>query len=110
MPPSLQKCTDQTDQTTPLGIRQHEVVIHNVSLQTEETTEPEVNGNGEAEEEKNGNGHVEEPEKEENGEPAEDESTLKRKDAPTEVEDSPKKQKLVDSEEKEAEVAPLVEA
>merc|ERR1712055_723470 len=67
--------------------------------------EPEVNGNGKAEEE-NGNGHTEETEKEGNGhteETEEEETTLKRKDAPTEVEeDSPKKKKLIDSDEKEA--------
>merc|ERR1712002_1368799 len=53
--------------------------------------------NGKAEEE-NGNGHTEETEEEEgNGdvkETEEEETTLKRKDAPTEVEDdSPKKKK-----------------
>merc|ERR1712119_90762 len=71
----------------------------------DEPVEPEVNGNGKAEEE-NGNGHTEETEKEGNGhteETEEEETTLKRKDAPTEVEeDSPKKKKLVDSDEKEA--------
>merc|ERR1712142_1267850 len=70
-----------------------------------EPVEPEVNGNGKAEEE-NGNGHTEETEKEGNGhteETEEEETTLKRKDAPTEVEeDSPKKKKLIDSDEKEA--------
>merc|ERR1712142_451819 len=69
--------------------------------------EPEVDGNGKAEEE-NGNGHTEETEKEGNGhieETEEEETTLKRKDAPTEVEDSPKKKKLIDSDEKEAEAA-----
>merc|ERR1712212_1409679 len=50
--------------------------------------EPVENGNDDAEEE-NGTGHAEETEKEE--------TTLKRKDAPTEVkEDSPKKKKLID--------------
>merc|ERR1711931_522067 len=66
----------------------------------------EVNGNGKAEEE-NGNGHTEEIEKGGNGrteETEEEETTLKRKDAPTEVEeDSPKKKKLIDSDEKEPE-------
>merc|ERR1712212_907430 len=70
--------------------------------------EPEVNGNGKADEE-NGNGHTEETEKEGNGhteETEEEETTLKRKDAPTEVEeDSPKKKKLIDSDEKEPEAA-----
>merc|ERR1712136_250691 len=71
--------------------------------------EPEVNGNGKAEEE-NGNGHTEETEEEEgNGdvkETEEEETTLKRKDAPTEVEDdSPKKKKLIDADEKEAKAA-----
>merc|ERR1712126_555908 len=70
--------------------------------------EPEVNGNGKAEEE-NGNGHTEETEEEGNGdvkETEEEETTLKRKDAPTEVEDdSPKKKKLIDADEKEAEAA-----
>merc|ERR1711973_442587 len=70
--------------------------------------EPEVNGDGKAEEE-NGNGHTEETEEEGNGdakETEEEETTLKRKDAPTEVEeDSPKKKKLIDAEEKEAEAA-----
>merc|ERR1712039_814837 len=79
----------------------------------EEAVEPEVNGNGKVEE-KNGNGHTEEAEAkaEENGhseETKEEETTLKRKDAPTEVEDSPKKKKLIDSEEKEPE-AVTVEA
>merc|ERR1712096_239057 len=82
----------------------------------DEPVEPEVNGNGKAEEEngnghteeteKEGNGHTEETEKEGNGhteETEEEETTLKRKDAPTEVEeDSPKKKKLIDSDEKEA--------
>merc|ERR1712126_79806 len=82
--------------------------------ETESTTtedkpvEPEVNGNGKAEEE-NGNGHTEETEEEANGdvkETEEEETTLKRKDAPTEVEeDSPKKKKLIDADEKEAEAA-----
>merc|ERR1712119_101126 len=74
----------------------------------DEPVEPEVNGNGKAEEE-NGNGHKEDSEKESNGhteETEEEETTLKRKDAPTEVEkDSPKKKKLVDSDEKEPEAA-----
>merc|ERR1712135_40267 len=56
--------------------------------------EPEVNGNGKAEEE-NGNGHTEETEEEEgNGDVKE-----------TEEEDSPKKKKLIDADEKEAEAA-----
>merc|ERR1712042_339539 len=70
--------------------------------------EPEVNGNGKAEEE-NGNGHTEETEKEGNGhieETEKEETTLKRKDAPTEVEeDSPKKKKLIETDEKEPEAA-----
>merc|ERR1712126_256339 len=78
------------------------------STTEDKPAEPEVNGNGKAEEE-NGNGHTEEPEEEEgNGdvkETEEEETTLKRKDAPTEVEeDSPKKKKLIDADEKEAEV------
>jgi len=68
--------------------------------------EPEKNGKGKTEEE-NGNGHTEADEEDGNGhveESEEEETTLKRKDAPTEIEeDSPKKKKLVDSEEKEAE-------
>merc|ERR1712135_48851 len=62
--------------------------------------EPEVNGNGHTEEteEEEGNGDVKETE--------EEETTLERKDAPTEVEeDSPKKKKLIDADEKEAEAA-----
>jgi hypothetical protein len=78
------------------------------STTTEEpAAEPEVNGNGKAEEE---NGHTEEngeaeatEETEETTE--EEETTLKRKEAPTEIEDSPKKKKLIDAEEKEPEAA-----
>merc|ERR1712189_37132 len=74
----------------------------------DKSVEPEVNGNGKAEEE-NGNGHTEETDEEANGdakETEEEETTLKRKDAPTEVEeDSPKKKKLIDADEKEAEAA-----
>merc|ERR1711931_492279 len=55
------------------------------TITEDKPVEPEVNGNGKAEEE---------------------ETTLKRKDAPTEVEeDSPKKKKLIDSDEKEPEAA-----
>merc|ERR1712033_85203 len=74
----------------------------------DEPAEPEVNGNGKVDEE-NGNGHTEETEKDGNGhveETEEEETTLKRKDAPTEVEeDSPKKKKLIDSDEKAPEAA-----
>ena len=69
----------------------------------DQPVEPETNENGKAEEktgnghtetEEDGNGHVEETEGEE--------TKLKRKDAPTEVDEgSPKKKKLVDSDEKE---------
>merc|ERR1711915_982562 len=76
----------------------------------EEPTEPESEKNGDSKtEEENGNGHADEAEEDANGhveETEEEETTLKRKDAPTEVDaDSPKKKKLVDSEEKEAEPA-----
>merc|ERR1712126_65682 len=86
-----------------------EPVLEPESTTTEDKpAEPEVNGNGKAEEE-NGNGHTEETEEEANGdvkETEEEETTLKRKDAPTEVEDdSPKKKKLIDADEKEAEAA-----
>merc|ERR1719495_2079612 len=74
----------------------------------DDPAEPEANANGKSEEE-NGNGHTEETEKDGNGhveETEEEETTLKRKDAPTEVEeDSPKKKKLIDADEKEPEAA-----
>merc|ERR1711915_141270 len=84
-----------------------EPAVEPESTTTEESAEPEENGNGEAKEE-NGNDHTEETENDVNGhleEAKEQETTLKRKDAPTEVEeDSLKKKKLIDSDEKEAAV------
>lgn len=78
------------------------------TTEEEPAVEPEVNGNGKVEEE-NGNGHAEE---EKNGDEntdgnghVEEETTLKRKDAPTEVDESPKKKKLIDCDEKEPEAA-----
>merc|ERR1719209_898185 len=70
----------------------------------DEDAKHEENGNDKVEEE-NGEDHTEETEKDSNGhteETEEEETTLKRKDAPTEVEeDSPKKKKLIDGDEKE---------
>jgi hypothetical protein len=76
---------------------------------TDETTSTDNNdGNGHTGEE-NGNGHTEEENnvqlESSNVDDAEekDEPTLKRKDAPADTDEFTKKQKLVDSEEKEAE-------
>jgi len=98
-------CTEKNSSTS------EEPVAEPESTTTEEEPaepEPEKNGDSKTEEE-NGNGHADEAEEDSNGhveETEEEETTLKRKDAPTEVEaDSPKKKKLVDSEEKEPEPA-----
>jgi hypothetical protein len=70
--------------------------------------EKEVNGHNEAEEE-NEEGHTEDSDEDSADsvdKAVEEETTLKRKDALTEVEeDSPKKKKLIDSDEKEPEAA-----
>merc|ERR1711915_1025773 len=89
--------TVETPVTEPIEEKkvEKETVVDLESKTTE--AEHEENGNGKAETE-DGNGHGEETEKEE--------TTLKRKDAPTEVEeDSPKKKKLIETDEKEPEAA-----
>merc|ERR1712212_288961 len=86
--------------------------VEEKKVEKESTTEPETTTTEDKpvekdsknvdKEEENGNGHAEEADGEE--------ATLKRKDAPTEIEeDSPKKKKLLDADEKEAE-PPAVEA
>merc|ERR1712203_830698 len=86
----------------------------------ESITEPETTTPDATETEKNGNGHTDEQNGDDKTEEdtnvqvesskvddaeEKDDTTLKRKDAPADTDESPKKQKLVDSEEKEAEPA-----
>merc|ERR1712080_490961 len=99
--------TNSTEKPATESVEEKKVVKE-PATEPESTTkdEPELNGNGTTEEvKKDKNGHTEEASEEGNGHVEEEkeaeETTLKRKEAPTEDFESPKKKKLIDSEQKE---------